>query len=185
MKKILLLIGCCLVNLAMAQKDHFTITPKGLQSQVTGENYITLEVKGTPEQLYKNTLLFLHRLYASKKNAITEQDSTLIKLNGYAPKAIRRTDGSVMNMVYNMVFEFDDNAITIDAPNYQFEFDIPTTSENKIVQDTTDLSKASISLYNPAGKLIEEKAALDVVTYFNGFIKNYYRAITHPEMLSN
>lgn len=149
----------------------FTLTPKGFVStEDVSKDYIVLNIDVVSQaDLFKKVLGYLHKVYRSPKDVISQIDNESITVNGVQDNTIRRNRFHVLDLNYTITYEFKDNKIKVNAPGFVITgySDGPQTLH---LVANNSFTGSSLGIYNTKHQLKSELAKEDLEFFFNKHI---------------
>ena len=181
-KNIILTLTLFSVSFCSLSQDNnkFVLTSEGFRNDSDQtKDYIVLQFpEKSQADLYKAVLIFANSSFVSAKDVVSKVDNESISINGFAKKAVRRTNSHVFDLNYTLTIQFKDGKIRIASPSINKISTISTKYQEMYLKGATDaLSGDYFSIYNKKGELKLEKAKEDLETYFNSLISKIEQAI--------
>lgn len=176
----LIIITFCSFSTAHAQ---FELTPKGFVDRSNPEkDYLVLTIDGKSKaDLYKQSLIFLNKLYASPKDVISAVDGEVITINGIEKDAIRRTAMHKFSINYTITLEFKDGKIKATASS--FKLTSYAAGHQQIMHLTYSgfsMDGSDFGIFGKKGDLKYEKTKSDLENFFNIYLDNLKSHLNKP-----
>lgn len=177
----LLLILLFSIN-SFAQIPKFILTPNGLVNQIDStSNYLVLEFPETKkENLYNKSISYMHAVYASPKDVISELENESITVNAINRNSIRRNSMHIFDINYTIKIDFKDNKLRINAPSFSLTTFTDKRQQLYIVSGNS-IDGSNLGIYNKSGKLKSDKAKSDLENFFNQFVWGLYGALIEDD----
>lgn len=121
----------------------FELTPKGfINKSDTTLNYIIQDYPGISKQdLYKRTLKFLSKQFASPKDVLSLVDGESITINAIEDRVPVKSYSGRFTLNYTLTIEFKDNKLRILAPSINRIYGYP-------VRDVIEIGLLPAAQYN-------------------------------------
>ena len=177
MKKTLFILLALLPIMVNAQ---FKLTIDGfVSSDDESKNFIIMTIPDKSlDELYLETLKFIHTVYKVPDAVINEVKGEMITVSGFAENAVGT--GKVLgaylatwNMNYTISLQFKEGRVRVDAPNFECTGYSDGKETRLLLYGKTSLSVPTRSLFKKDGKPNMKDSIKMIEDYFNGFINGY------------
>lgn len=185
MKKTLFILLALLPIMVNAQ---FKLTIDGfVSSDDESKNFIIMTIPDKSlDELYLETLKFIHTVYKVPDAVINEVKGEMITVSGFAENAVGT--GKVLgaylatwNMNYTISLQFKEGRVRVDAPNFECTGYSDGKETRLLLYGKTSLSVPTRSLFKKDGKPNMKDSIKMIEDYFNGFINGYDNYINKQE----
>lgn len=171
MKTIYLFTLISISIMISANAQSFELTPDGFMA--TDKDYLTVDIEGSQDQLYKKSLIYFTGLYKNADRVISTVEPEIITLNGHAPNSVHRNSMHVFDMDYTLVIRFKDGKLRIDAPSFKLTTFTDKRQTLHLVHTKASFDGSHLGIYGKGNKLKSKKAKADLENYFNSLIAGY------------
>ena len=176
MKKTLFILLALLPVIASAQ---LKLTIDGFISSEDDKGFVVMNYPNkTPEDLYTETLKFIHTVYKIPDAVINEVKGEMITVSGFSENAVGtgKVLGSYLatwNMNYTISFQFREGRVRVDAPNFECTGYSDGKETRLVLHGKNSLTTPTRSLFKADGKPNMKDSIKMIEDFFNSFLSAY------------
>lgn len=158
---------------------QLVLTPQGFVStNDTSKNYIVVSFDSIGQKaLFDMALLYLNTIYVSPKDVLSLVDSTSITINGLSKRAIPLSKLHVFDLNYSINIQFKQGKIRVNAPAVKLTTTVYSNFQTLYIVANNSLDGRRLGIWNEKGKLVSERAKLELETFFNNYIAEMVKGI--------
>ncbi len=158
---------------------QLVLTPQGFVStNDTSKNYIVVSFDSVGQKaLFDRALLYLNTIYVSPKDVLSLVDSTSITINGLSKGAIPRNNQHVFDLNYSINIQFKQGKIRVNAPAVKLTTTVYSNFQTLYIVANNSLDGRRLGIWNEKGKLVSERAKIELETFFNKYIDDMVKGI--------
>jgi len=158
---------------------QLVLTPQGfVSSSDTIKNYIVISFDSVGQKaLFDRALLYLNTIYVSPKDVLSLVDSTSITINGLSKRAILRNNQHVFDLNYSINIQFKQGKVRVNAPAVKLTTTAYSNFQTLYLVANNSLDGRRMGIWNEKGKLVSERAKIELETFFNKYIDDMVKGI--------
>ncbi len=187
MKKTLIFLSLTFLSF-ITFGQQMELTDKGfINKNDDTKDYIVIDVPNTSkEKLYQNVKKYINTLYNNPKLVSSEIENEQIVIDAVDGKemtVIFRLNGSnLWSLNYKYDFQFKDNKIRF-SPTFK-SLSNPDDSQKISLIGSSFMGNAT-GIFNSKGKVLKEKAKINIETIVNNYIEKLKLEMTNPTSTLN
>jgi hypothetical protein len=166
--------------------SQFKLTIDGFLSE-DDEEYLVLNYPDkSSEEMYNQTLMFIHSVYKIPDAVINEVKNEMITVSGFQESAVgfKKVLGAYLatwDMNYTISFQFKDGRVRINAPNFQCSGYSEGQETKLVLYAKPSLVNSASSLFKKDGKPRMKDSIEMIESFFNDFCTQYDNFIKTKE----
>lgn len=166
--------------------SQFKLTIDGFFTEDDKEYLVLNYPEKSAEEMYNQTLMFIHSVYKIPDAVINEVKNEMITVSGFKKDAVGtgKVLGSylaVWDLQYTISFQFKDDRVRINAPNFECTGNSDGKETRLVLHGKNSIVTPTRSLFKKDGKPNMKDSIKMLESFFNDFCTQYDNFIKTKE----